>query len=152
MPKDPSGQQRPADGVGCAMMVGKIATGETDDEGYRAPGRKRSGEAGAAARAKSLPPEARSAAARVAAKARWKEEREMNAMTDPLASLLFGPERTLVNLKLLRGDDPQVSEPELRAEAHRALSQVLLGTCETHVDFPEDRNAKRIQISDLAAI
>jgi hypothetical protein len=152
MPKGPQGQKRPADSVARAVMVGRIATGEIEEPAYEASGRKRSGQAGAAARAKALSPEVRSATARAAAKARWKEKRDMTAMTDPLAGLLFGQERTLVNLKLLRGDDPQVSEGDLRAEAHRALSQVLLGNCDTHTDFPEDRAAKRIRISDLAAI
>ena len=152
MPKGPQGQKRPADAIGAAVMVGRIATGEVEETAYVAPGRKRSGEAGAAARAKAVPPEVRSAAARAAVEARWKEKRDMTVMTDPLAGLLFGQDRTLVNLKLLRGDAPHVSEADLRAEAHRALSQVVLGNCETHVDFPEDRAAKRIRISDLAAI
>ena len=31
MPKDPSGENRPAVAIGLAVMVGKIATGEVDD-------------------------------------------------------------------------------------------------------------------------
>lgn len=152
MSKGPQGQKRPADAIARAVMVGRIATGEIQEGGYAAPGRKRSGEAGAVARAESLSPEARKAAAKVAAQARWKKEREMTIAADPLAGLLFGQERTLVNLKLLRGDDPHVSEGELRAEAHSALVQVLLENCESFADFPEDRTAKRIDVSDLANI
>lgn len=32
MPKGPDGQKRPADAIGLAVMVGKIATGEIEDE------------------------------------------------------------------------------------------------------------------------
>jgi len=31
MPKGPQGQKRPADAIGLAVMVGKIATGEIDE-------------------------------------------------------------------------------------------------------------------------
>ena len=32
MPKGPRGEKRPADVIGAAVMVGKIATGETEDK------------------------------------------------------------------------------------------------------------------------
>ncbi len=32
MPKGPKGEKRPADAVGAAVMVAKIATGEIEDE------------------------------------------------------------------------------------------------------------------------
>ncbi len=32
MPKGPKGEKRPADAIGLAVMIGKIATGEIDDE------------------------------------------------------------------------------------------------------------------------
>ncbi len=31
MPKGPNGEKRPADAIGLAVMVGKIATGEIED-------------------------------------------------------------------------------------------------------------------------
>ena len=31
MPKGPNGQKRPADAIGLAVMIGKIATGEIED-------------------------------------------------------------------------------------------------------------------------
>lgn len=71
MPKGPSGEKRPADAHACAVMVAKIATGEAEDERYRAPGRRRSGQAGAEKRAGSLSDEQRRAIARKAARARW---------------------------------------------------------------------------------
>ena len=33
MPKGPQGQKRPADAVGLAVLVGRIATGEVEDTG-----------------------------------------------------------------------------------------------------------------------
>ena len=32
MPKGPRGEKRPADAIGLAVMIGKIATGEIEDE------------------------------------------------------------------------------------------------------------------------
>ena len=32
MPKGPNGQKRPADVIGAAVMVGRIATGEVEDK------------------------------------------------------------------------------------------------------------------------
>ena len=72
MPKGPKGQKRPADVVGCAVMVGKIATGE-EEETKEKSGRVRSGIAGAEARKKSLTSEERSEIAKLAAEARWKK-------------------------------------------------------------------------------
>lgn len=70
MPKGPKGQKRPADVIGAAVMVAKIATGETD-ETPETSGRTRSGKAGAKARSKKLSAERRKEIARTAAKARW---------------------------------------------------------------------------------
>lgn len=74
MPKGPKGQKRPADVVGCAVTVAKIATGE-EEETKETSGRSRSGKAGAKARSKALTSEARSEIARKAAKARWKRSK-----------------------------------------------------------------------------
>lgn len=32
MPKGPRGEKRPADAIGLAVLIGKIATGEVEDE------------------------------------------------------------------------------------------------------------------------
>lgn len=74
MPKGPRGQRRPADGIGAAIMVAKIATGEVEDTG-RDPGteaNRKGGLKGGNARAKSLSPEQRKEIARKAAQKRWK--------------------------------------------------------------------------------
>lgn len=69
MPKGPQGQTRPADSIGAAVRVAKIATGEIEDD--IKSNRVQSGKAGAAARASKLSSEERSAIAKKAAKARW---------------------------------------------------------------------------------
>lgn len=72
MPKGPQGQKRPADAIGCAIMVAKIATGEIEENLTPKSGKTRSGEAGAKARAEKLTKEERSAIAKKAAAGRWK--------------------------------------------------------------------------------
>ena len=72
MPKGPQGQQRPADAVGCAVHVAKIATSEIEDtKTARKPNRAKGGRAGGKARAASLSPARRSEIAASAASTRW---------------------------------------------------------------------------------
>lgn len=71
MPKGPRGEKRPADVIGNAVLVAKIATGEAEDTGYKQPAKRRSGEAGGKARAEKLTPEERSEIAKKAASGRW---------------------------------------------------------------------------------
>jgi hypothetical protein len=70
MPKGPKGQKRPADVIGCAVMVARIATGEIAEE---VSGRRKGGLKGGKARAKKLTPEQRHEIATLAASARWKK-------------------------------------------------------------------------------
>ena len=60
MPKGPQGQKRPADVIGCAVHVAKIATGEIEETTYKQPNKTKSGRAGAKARAGKLTAEERS--------------------------------------------------------------------------------------------
>ena len=75
MPKGPQGQKRPANVIGNAVKVMRIATGEAeeeyDDDG-KDPAAKALGAKGGKARARKLTPEQRSEIARKAASARWK--------------------------------------------------------------------------------
>jgi hypothetical protein len=80
MPKGPKGQKRPADVIGNAIKVARIATGEDtddmpDDDGKDAAavslGRK-----GGKARAAVLTRQDRKRIAKKAAAARWKKDRE----------------------------------------------------------------------------
>ena len=72
MSKGPHRQKRPADVVGCAVKVAKIATGEIVEIPKIPSGKVRSGVAGARARKAALTPERRRAVAKKAAEARWR--------------------------------------------------------------------------------
>jgi hypothetical protein len=71
MPKGPNGQKRPADVIGNAVHVMRIATGEITETPSKVPARAAGGKKGGAARAKSLTAEKRREIAKKAAKARW---------------------------------------------------------------------------------
>ena len=76
MPTGPRGEKRPADVIGAAVMVAKIATGEIDEElepERDTEARRKAGKKGGKARAKSLTPEQRSEIAERAAAARWEQ-------------------------------------------------------------------------------
>jgi hypothetical protein len=74
MPRGPKGEKRPADVIGNAVHIMRIATGEVDDatpdvgkdKAAQAMGRK-----GGAARAASMTPEQRAEIAKKAAAKRW---------------------------------------------------------------------------------
>lgn len=70
MPRGPKGEKRPADVIGNAVKVMRIATGEIEDNAAPEHARK-GGLKGGAARAKSLSPNRRSEIAKKAAKKRW---------------------------------------------------------------------------------
>jgi hypothetical protein len=73
MPRGPKGEKRPADVIGAAIMVAKIATGEIDDDLGKAPKRAKGGRKGGKIRAANLTPQRRSEIAHAAAVARWKK-------------------------------------------------------------------------------
>lgn len=74
MPKGPKGQKRPADVIGNAIKVMRIATGE-DEETYTEDGKSKAaaelGRKGGKARAASLTKKQRQEIAKKAAAARW---------------------------------------------------------------------------------
>ena len=74
MPKGPNGEKRPADAVGLAVLIGRIATGEVDDvtaDDGKDPAAKALGAKGGKARASSMSPERRAEIAKNAAQKRW---------------------------------------------------------------------------------
>ena len=77
MPKGPKGQKRPADVIGAAVKVMKIATGEVeediDDDGKNKAAQEL-GRKGGKARAAKLMPQRRREIARKAAAARWSKK------------------------------------------------------------------------------
>ena len=68
MPRGPNGEKRPADTIGAAVMVAKIATGEIEED---LPKNRQGKVNGGKARADGMTPEKRSELARTAARARW---------------------------------------------------------------------------------
>jgi hypothetical protein len=77
MPKGPRGEKRPADVIGAAVKVMRIATGQEEDRISRPedegkdPAAVALGKRGGKARAASLSKKKRAEIARKAAKARW---------------------------------------------------------------------------------
>lgn len=74
MPKGPQGQKRPADVIGNAVHVMRIATGEVEENTGSAPNRAKGGRKGGKARARALTPQQRAEIAHTAAQARWKKD------------------------------------------------------------------------------
>ena len=76
MPKGPKGEKRPADVIGNAVKVMRIATGEDDDvapDDGKNKAAQALGKLGGAARAKSTDAKTRAAIAKKAADVRWKQ-------------------------------------------------------------------------------
>ncbi len=71
MPKGPQGQKRPADVIGNAVLIAKIATGEEQETSLKQPAKRKSGLAGAKARQENTTKAQREEIARKAAEARW---------------------------------------------------------------------------------
>lgn len=76
MPRGPKGEKRPADVIGNAIRVAKIATGEEPEE-LTEDGKDKAavslGRRGGKARAEKMSPERRSEIAKKAASKRWEE-------------------------------------------------------------------------------
>ena len=77
MPRGPKGEKRPADVIGAAIRVARIATGEEPEElqepktAVAVESGRRGGVKGGRSRAQKLSPEQRASIARKAAAARW---------------------------------------------------------------------------------
>ena len=72
MPKGPRGEKRPADVIGAAVKVMRIATGEETEELAVKSAAAELGSRGGKARAKALSKKKRAEIAKRAAKARWR--------------------------------------------------------------------------------
>jgi len=79
MPKGPKGEKRPADVIGAAVKIAKIATGEieedlpTPEKEGKDPAAVSMGKRGGKARAQAMTPERRAEIAKKAAEKRWKK-------------------------------------------------------------------------------
>lgn len=72
MPKGPQGQKRPADAIGRAVHIAKIATGEIEDEREELKSAAAQlGSKGGKKRAENMTPERRAEIAKKAAEKRW---------------------------------------------------------------------------------
>lgn len=71
MPKGPSGQKRPADVIGAAIRVARIATGEEHEDQPSLSAAQELGSKGGKKRAENMTPERRSEIAKKAASKRW---------------------------------------------------------------------------------
>ena len=74
MPTGPKGEKRPADVIGNAVKIARIATGEesdTPEDDGKDKGAQEMGRKGGKARASSMTPERRAEIARKAAAKRW---------------------------------------------------------------------------------
>ena len=75
MPKGPRGEKRPADAIGLAVMVGRIATGEIEDERESlSSAAAEMGSKGGQKRAEGMTPERRAEISRLAAAKRWDKD------------------------------------------------------------------------------
>lgn len=77
MPTGPKGERRPADAVGLAVHIARIATGEIDDtlpDDGKDKAAQAMGKKGGAARAASMTDDQRAEVARKAAAARWSKK------------------------------------------------------------------------------
>lgn len=76
MPRGPKGEKRPADVIGNAVHVMRIATGQIEDKTSVVPNRARGGKIGGRRRADKLSAARKSEIAKKAAKSRWKSKQE----------------------------------------------------------------------------
>jgi hypothetical protein len=151
MPKGPRGEKRPADVIGAAIMVGRIATGEMKDEGYQSPRRRVSGEAGAAARNESLSPERRKEIASNAAESRWSRKEVHMSEKDKLMHTLFSnSEQELVDIKFCRVDGSKaVSEEAFCARVNQIIFEIDTGLTKASDRFLGDSD-KTVDVVELA--
>ena len=75
MPTGPNGEKRPADSIGAAVKVARIATGEEKEEKKVSSAAAEMGRRGGKARAQNLSAERRSEIARKAAAARYADKK-----------------------------------------------------------------------------
>lgn len=73
MPKGPQGQKRPADVIGNAIRVARIATGEEEEDKPSSSAAAELGRKGGKKRAETMSAERRAEIARKAAATRWEK-------------------------------------------------------------------------------
>lgn len=131
MTKGPNGEKRPADAIGRAVMVARIATGEERDTGYVSKNRRNSGIAGAEARMRNTDAITRSEIAAKAANARWRKENDMIETQSAKSKLsaLYARKREagLIDVKFLVGSIDEASFDDVANEVLRLEEAVQRG-------------------------
>jgi hypothetical protein len=136
MPKGPQGQKRPADGIGAAVMVAKIATGEIAEEVDYAAAEAKRGSAGGKARAQCLSTGERQTIAKAASRARWKERRaDMTNKERLMAALFDNPQREHSDIKFFVLGGMDLTAEILCGDAVAMLEQMDAGVGDR--DFAE---------------
>lgn len=74
MPRGPKGEKRPADVVGNAVLIGRIATGDVADSKKESTPQAKGASAGGLARAKSLSASKRKEIAKLGGKSRHRND------------------------------------------------------------------------------
>lgn len=140
MVKGPNGERRPADVVGCAVAVAKIATGEQEDVGYVSKNRRKGGVVGAQARMRTTDQDRRSEIASDAAKARWKKEAKMNDHIGGSLALLYEGKREagLVDVKFLHKNLDEASPAQVEADLLKIQEAIQAGKTR-NLDFGDLR-------------
>ena len=150
MPKGPNGQKRPADVIGCANLVGRIATGEAEEEVAYATSKSERASAGGKARAQHLSKDERTEIAKAGAEARWSEERraDMTNKEHLMAALFENPQREHVDIKFFLGGGVEITEEALCGEAVKMLEQIDAGEADTEFEESfEQRDASEFVAS-----
>lgn len=121
MPRGPNGERRPADTIGCAVEIARIATGEQENTMYASPKRRNSGLAGAKARNEKMGAEQRQEIARCAADARWRKDMPNDHV---MLGRIYEGEVKIVNLKLFPGTDRDTSPEKVLYQVDRVISEI----------------------------
>jgi len=144
MPRGPDRQKRPTDVIGTAVMVGKIATGEAEEEGNYVASKSERASAGGKARAQHLSKGERQSIAKAGAKARWNEERRANMTNkEHLMAALFGnPQREHVDLKFFVLPAMDLTVDKLCEDAVAMLEH--MDSTEGECDFSESFEQREV--------
>ena len=127
MPKGPQGQKRPADAIARAVMVGRIATGEVEDEIASGIGRA----AGGFGRAKALPEAKRKEIASNAARKRWhKKELDMSELSILKRELFGDSSSSISDIKFYPGESTECSPDDIAGAIRAAIIDVQQGNGE----------------------
>ena len=129
MPKGPQGQMRPADAIGCAVMVAQIATGDVaEGVAHAAPVYERAS-AGGKARAAKLSGSDRRLVAKAAADARWNKERRVSMTNQErlMAALFDNPQREHADIKFFIAGGMDLTAEQLCGDAVGMLEQMDAG-------------------------